>query len=209
MTNNLIKQINQEILIFVGLSVINIVFSAIVLAVGIMFIVNHISVLIESNQFLTIDLGYVVVGCIFSVIGFWWILPSSSVMDFITDIKLDIYKEKGHPSDEKTVSLIVKMVSYFRKHTTIVNKMILISRLGGIFFIANGIISSVDLFLKYTSSVNMSYYNMQIFATILVFLWGTIGIFLPRLIMKFAAIWEYRLKESDRIEKILREQFGS
>ena len=209
MTNSLVKQINQEILIFLGLAVVNLIFSAIVLAVGIMFIVNHIFVLIESSQFITISLGYVIAGCALAPIGFWWLLPSTSVMDFVTDIKLNIYKEKGQPSDEKTISLIVKMISYFRKHNNIINKMMFISRLGGIFFIANGIISSIDLFLKYLDSIQLSNYNMQIFAIILVFLWGIVGIFLPRLILKFASIWEYRLKESDRVEKILREQFGS
>ena len=209
MTEKLISQMNKEILIFVGLAVVNIVFAALVLALGVIFVINHIFILIESEWTVSIHLAYVIAGFALGLIGFWWILPSSSLMDLITDIKLEYYKEKGQLSDEKTISLIIKMISYFRQHAGIINKMIFISRAGGLIFIANGIISSVNLYYNYSSTFQLSNHTMQIAAIILVFSWGTIGILLPRIISNYASIWDYRLNEIKKAEEIMREKMES
>jgi hypothetical protein len=209
MTDNLIKQMNHEILIFIGLSVVNIVFSAIALALGIVLIVNNIFILIESQTIINISLGYVIAGGALALIGFWWILPSVSIMDFVTDINLKYDKKNDRPTDEMIINVIIKMISYFRKNSNIINKMIFISRVGGVLFIINGVISSIDLFLQYDPFFSLTEYSMQIIGIILVVSWGIVGLLIPRLISNFSSLWEFRMKEIDEAEEILRGQLES
>ena len=70
MNTNLQKQLNKEMLIFLGLSVINLIYSAIILAFGIMFIINHIYQFDEYTQIINVSSVYIITGIILSIIGF-------------------------------------------------------------------------------------------------------------------------------------------
>lgn len=205
MNKNIIKQINKEILIFIGLSVVNIIFAAIALAMGIVLIVNNIFYLIESGQYIDLTLGYIIAGAGLTLIGFWWILHSASLMDFNTEIQFDFSKKKVDLTDEKITSIIVKMISYYRENSKNIKRMILISRTGGIFFIINGLLSTFDFISKLDSTFLITNNLMQIAGIILVFSWGILSFFIPRFISKFANFWEYRIKKSNEAEELIRK----
>ena len=209
MEKNIIKQIDDEILIFIGLSVVNIVFSAITLAIGIIFIVNNLFNLIESGNFINPSIAYIIAGFGLAGIGFFWIITSASLMDFITDIQIQFFKKTDIISNEKITSIIVKMISYYREKRSNIKKMILISRLGGIFFILNGIISSVYLYIKFNPYFQTTDYIIQIVGIILMFAWGILSLFIPLFIKKFANLWESRLKKSQEAEEIIRKHMES
>ena len=201
MNKNIIKKINKEIFIFIGLSVVNIIFAAIALAMGIVYIVNNIFYLIESNQLISLALGFIIAGIGLAFIGFWWLLHSVSLMDFNTEIQFEFSKKKSVLSDEKITSIIVKMVSYYRENNKNIKRMIFISRAGGIFFIINGLISTIDFFSKLDSSYQINL--MQISGIIIIFSWGIISLLIPIFISKFANFWEYRLKKSNEADRII------
>lgn len=205
MNKNIIKQINKEILIFIGLSVVNIIFAAIALAMGVVLIVNNLFYLIESGQYIDLTLGYIIAGAGLALIGFWWILHSVSLMDFNTEIQFDFSKKKVDLTDEKITSIIVKMISYYRENSKNIKRMILISRAGGIFFIINGLLSTIDFILKLDSTFLITNNLMQIAGIILVFSWGILSFFIPRFISKFANFWEYRIKKSNEAEELIRK----
>lgn len=205
MNKNIIKQINKEILIFIGLSVVNIIFAAIALAMGVVLIVNNLFYLIESGQYIDLTLGYIIAGAGLTLIGFWWILHSVSLMDFNTEIQFDFSKKKVDLTDEKITSIIVKMISYYRENSKNIKRMILISRAGGIFFIINGLLSTIDFILKLDSTFLITNNLMQIAGIILVFSWGILSFFIPRFISKFANFWEYRIKKSNEAEELIRK----
>ena len=209
MKKNIIKQIDNEILIFIGLSVVNIVFSAITLAIGIIFIVNNLFNLIESGKFINLSIAYVITGFGLAGIGFFWIITSASLMDFITDIQIQFFKKTDKISNEKITSIIVKMISYYREKRSNIKKMILISRLGGTFFILNGIISSIDLYIKFNPYFQMTDHIIQIVGITLMFAWGILSLFIPLFIKKFANLWETRLKKSQEAEEIIRKHMES
>jgi hypothetical protein len=205
MNKNIIKQINKEIFIFLGLSVVNIIFAAIALAMGVVLIVNNIFYLIDLEQFIDLTLGYIIAGAGLALIGFWWILHSVSLMDFNTEIQFEFSKKKAEISDEKITSIIVKMISYYRENSKNIKRMILISRAGGLFFIINGLISTFDFISKLDSSLLITTNLMQIVGIILVFSWGILSLFLPHFISKFANFWEYRIKKSNEAEELIRK----
>ena len=209
MTTNLLKKINKEIYIFLILSVVNIIFGAISLAMGIVFIVNNIFNLINLQIIIDISLIYIIAGFGLVGIGFWWLLYSVSLMDFITDIQMKFFKKNKKITDEKITSLIVKMVSYYRKNKTNIRRMIFIARLGGLLFIINGLISTIDLFYKINPYIQLSNYYMQIAAILIVFIWGILSLLIPRFIKKFATLWEHRIKKSSEAENIINKLMES
>jgi len=204
MKNNLQKQLNKEMLNFLGLAIINLIFSAIILAFGIMFIVNHLYRLNEYSTLINPSIGFIVMGIIFSVIGFWWILKSSYVMDFITDIQWEIYWTKKIPSEEQITSSIIKLVAYYRENTDTIKKMMIISRVGGIIFIIQSIYYIIDL-LIYANLYHLSeFYYIRILATIIMIFWGILSLYIPHFIINSASIWDERLKKSQEAEDTIR-----
>jgi len=199
------KKINKELLIFQGLSIVNIIFSAITLAIGVVLIVNNLFNLIETGNYIDYSTAYVFVGFCLAGIGFFWILPSVSLMDFITDIQFKYFKKTNEFSNEKITSLIVKMISYYREESNNIKKMIIISRLGGIIFILNGIISSIDFYVNFNSNFQINNNLIQIIGLILMFSWGILSLFIPYFIKKFANLWEFRVKKSAEAEDIFRK----
>jgi len=204
MKYNLQKQLNKEMLNFLGLAIINLIFSAIILAFGIMFIVNHFYRLNEYSTLINPSIGFIVMGIIFSVIGFWWILKSSYVMDFITDIQWEIYWTKILPSEEQITSSIIKLVAYYRENTDKIKKMMFISRVGGIIFIIQSIYYIIDL-LIYANLYHLSeFYYIRILATIIMIFWGILSLYIPHFIINSASIWDERLKKSQEAEDTIR-----
>jgi hypothetical protein len=204
MINITLKKLNKQIIIFLGLSVVNIIFAAIALAFGVIFVINHLLPIIRSGIIESISIGYIIAGGCLAVIGFWWILPSASIMDFITDLQIESYKEKEKSTDEKEIELIIRLLSYYRENDRKINRMIFISRIGGSFFLINGVISSVDVLSKISVSFFPSMYAMQLAAIALMFGWGIVSLIIPRFLKQTAQIWEYRVNKSEEAAKILR-----
>jgi len=203
------KQVNKELLIFQGLSVVNIIFSAITLAIGVVFVVNNVFSLIESGNLIDYSTLYVFVGFVLVGIGFFWILPSASLMDFVTDIQFKYFNKKNELNDEKIITLIIKMISYYREESSNIKRMIIISRLGGTFFILNGIISSIDFYVKLNSNLQITNHLIQILSLILMFSWGILSLFIPYFIKKFANLWELRIKKSEEAGAIFSKLLES
>ncbi|MHA2431421.1 MAG: hypothetical protein ACXACC_10395 [Promethearchaeota archaeon] len=200
-----LNQLNKQIIIFLGLSVVNIVFAAIALAFGIVFVVNHLFPIVETGVIQSISLGYILAGGCLAVIGFWWMLPSVSIMDFITDLQFKSDEEKGRSDDEKEIGLIIRLLSYYRENDKKIKSMIFISRIGGSFFIINGILSSIDLISNVDATFVLSMYSMQIAGIVLMFGWGVVSLFIPLFLKKVAIIWEYRVDKSRETEEILQK----
>lgn len=208
MIKNINKQIKKELYVFQGLSVVNIIFSAITLAIGIVLIVNNLFTLIETADFINYSTAYVIIGFGLAGIGFFWILPSASLLDFVTDIQFKYFNKKTD-NNEKITGLIIKMISYYREESNNIKKMIIISRLGGTFFLLNGIISSIDFFININSNFQISNHFIQIIGIILMFSWGILSFFIPRFIKKFATLWEARIKKSQEAEEIFKKHLES
>lgn len=209
MTSPTWQKMKHEIHSFFALSIVNVTFSAITLAMGIVLSINNLFRILESNSIFSIQLIYVIIGCILAGIGFWWILTSTYLMDFITDIQYQYYKKKGKLSEDEVTGIIIKMISYYREKNQNIKRMIFICRVGGVFFIINGIVSTIDLSYK-IHLVNVgAQHMMQISAIFIMFIWGIVSLFIPRYIRKYALIWDTRLKQSEEAEKLIIKKLES
>ena len=199
------KQLNKEMLIFLGLSVINMIFSAIILAFGIMFIINHIYRLDEYNTILNLSSELIIIGIFLSIIGFWWILKIVTVMDFITDIQWKIYWTSTIPSEDQITGSIIKLLSYYRENTEKIKKMMIISRIGGIIFIIQSCYYAFDIFLYYNLYLQSVFLYIRILDIILMIFWGSLSLYIHHYIINSASIWDERLKKSQEAEETIEK----
>ena len=200
-----LKNLQRQIIIFLGLSVVNIIFAAIALAIGVVFVVNNLFPILETGVIDTLSIGYVIAGGCLAIVGFWWILPSTSIMDFITDLQIKSNKKNQKSSDEQEIGLIIQLLSYYRENEKKIKQMILISRIGGTFFLINGIITTYEIITKTDGSFTPGLYTMQIAAVIMMFTWGIVSFVIPYFLKKTAEIWQYRVRKSREAEDILRK----
>ena len=175
------------------------------MAIGVVFVVNNLFPILETGLIDTLSIGYVIAGGCLAIVGFWWILPSTSIMDFITDLQIKSYKKNQKSSDEQEIGLIIQLLSYYRENEKKIKQMILISRIGGTFFLINGIITTYEIITKTDGSFTPELYTMQIAAVIMMFTWGIVSFVIPYFLKKTAEIWQYRVRKSREAEDILRK----
>jgi hypothetical protein len=209
MKPEVLQKIKKEINSVTALSIVNITFSAIILALGIVLIVNNVFQLIEESSLILSSIVYIIIGLIMALIGFWWIISSASIMDFITDIQWQNEKKKQILSDDQITSQIIKMISYYRENNQKIKRMIFISQAGGCMFIINGIISTIDLFFSVQSTFDLTQNIIPISSIFIMFVWGASSLYIPRFIRKYASIWDNRIKQSIIAEEIIKQEMES
>jgi hypothetical protein len=200
-----LNKLDKQVIVFIGLSVVNIVFAAIALAFGIVFIISNLSNLFETGIISNLSILYVIAGGCLAIIGFYWLLPSASIMDFITDLQIENHKSKEKNEQEKEITFIIRLLSYYRENDLKIKRMIFISKIGGSFFLISGIIKTIDVIISLNQSTPLNLQAMQIAAIVLMFGWGIISLFIPRFLKEIARVWEYRVEISMDAEDILRQ----
>jgi len=203
------KQLNKEMLIFLSLAVINLLFSATFLAIGIVFIINNIWILSNYDSLFNTSVALIILGFLFSIIGFYWIVKSALMMDFITDIQWKIYWTKKKQSDSQITKSIIKLIAYYRENISQIKKMIFISIIGGIIFVIQSMYYILEMVLLYDPLYQWPFYQMRIISVILMLSWGILCFYTTNYIRSAASIWDIRLRKSREAEEIIRQRMES
>jgi len=208
MTNNIIKKINDEIGSLTALSIVNLMFGGVAIAIGISNSVNHINLLKESIQISLTSVIFICFGIGLGIIGIYWIISSGNILDFTTDIHLERHKKKMSVTDESIISLIVQMIAFYRKNQKKIKQMIVMSMIGGCLLLGFTLLSAINMLMKPSVGVVWSQY-VQIIGLFLMLFLGIACFFIPRFFKKYASIWDGRMKEAENVERILTEQIRS
>ena len=209
MSAPLSKQLNKEMLIFLSLAVINLLFSATFLAVGIVFIINNIWKLNSYISFFNASVVLVFIGFLFSIIGFYWIVKSALMMDFLTDIQWKIYWTNKKQSDSQITKSIIKLIAYYRENILQIKKMIFISIIGGIIFGIQSMYYLFDMVFLFDPLYQWPFYQMRILSIILMLSWSILCFYTTYYIKRAASIWDIRLRKSREAEEIIKQRMES
>lgn len=208
MTNNVIKKINDEIISLTALSIVNLIFGGIAIAIGVSNSVSHINILKESVQISLTSVIFICFGVSLGIIGLYWIITSSNILDFTTDVQLERHKKKMSMTDEVIIGLIVQMIAFYRKNQKKIKQMIVMSMIGGCLFLGFTLFSAINMLMKPLVDVEWSQY-VQIIGLFLMFFLGIACFVIPRFFEKYASIWDGRMKEAENVERVLMEQMRS
>jgi len=203
MRKDVSPQFEDEIRSFWIVSILNLVFAAITMAYGIMFIVTRLQEMIQAGSLLLVPLIIVIVGFSAAVLGIKWILASVEIFSSIEELKSAYDAKKGVMTMEDTTGFIIQMINQYRTNRDTIRTMILVCTAGGCCFLVLGIMSSIE-FVSAGLTSGMATLNYLLIPSALL----SLGIAIVSLLCsyyfrKYTSVWDIRLSEISRLETIL------
>jgi hypothetical protein len=214
MTNTL-SQFRTEIRHFFLVSLLNLVFAAIAIAIGVQYIVSAIIgqtidpvipgfPVIFGFRMITAAIAMICFG-----VGIRWILSTVRIFEGIVTIKDDLDKDGDAIPDERLTCIIVRMLAHYRDNRKTIRTMILVCTLGGSCFFVLGVANSLKVLSISSGGFAFTLDNLLLIPAMLL----TLGISLASLLSsyyfsKFAQVWEQRLREIEESECTLKKTLG-
>ncbi len=191
-----------------ALSIVNIIFGALAIAIGVSTSVSNFNILKESFQISLIQIISICFGIGIGVVGLFWLISSANILDFTDDIQRGFHREKTQMTDDGITSLMIQMIAFYRKNTKTIKQMIIMSQIGGVLFIGYAIFSVFTMLLESSESA-LWVQSVQIIGFVLMVFVGIACFIIPRFFKKYARIWDTRIKEAQNIEETLQKQLRS
>jgi hypothetical protein len=198
MTVNTAQKLKREANSLLGLSIINIVSSAMVLAFGASALFPNLITMAQAGSVLFPEVAWSTLGLIAFVIGIRWLVATAEVLEIHEQLKEG--SEKGQDEDSLTGVIVGAMASYREKKGTI-KAMLLISRIAGVCFLITAIYSiATAAFAGNLWLLTGAIPNIAI---------AVAAFIIPHYFSKYQQIWDSRVKETEKAEKLLAQQLGS
>jgi hypothetical protein len=213
--NPALSQFQTETRHFFLVTLINLVFAAIAMAIGVQYMVTAIlSQTIDPviPGFPLIPVLRIFTGAIAMIcfgLGISWILSTVRIFEGIVTIKDDLEKAGDAIPDERLTCLIVRMLAHYRDNRKTIRTMILVCTLGGGCFFLLGIANSLKVMSISSAGFAFTLDNLLLIPAMLL----TLGISLASLLSsyyfsKFAQTWDRRLHEIEESECTLKKTLG-
>jgi membrane protein implicated in regulation of membrane protease activity len=205
MKTDVSPQFEDEIRSFWILSILNLVFAAITMAYGIMFIVTRLQEMVNAGTLLLVPLISVIVGFAVAVLGIKWILASVEIFSSIEELKSAYDAKKGGMTPEDSTGFIIQMINQYRTNKATIRTMILVCTAGGCCFLVLGIMSSIE-FVSAGLTSGMTTLNYLLIPSALLTLGiATVSLLCSYYFRKYASVWDRRLSEISRSENVLEK----
>ena len=204
-----LSQFRTEIRHFYIVSLFNLVFAALAIAFGAMYIIAAVNGLTADPVWLWLRIitGAIAMACF--GLGISWLLSTLKVFEGVEAIKDDLDGEGDDISDNRITCLIVQMLAHYRDNRQTITSMILVCTLGGCGFFVLGLLNSLKALSFAPDGFGITTDNLL--AVPAMFL--TLGIALASLLSsyyfsRFAKDWDRRLHEIEKSECALKRTLG-
>jgi hypothetical protein len=205
MRTDVSPQFEDEIRSFWILSISNLVFAAITMAYGIMFIVTRLQEMAQAGSLLLMPLIMVIVGFAVAVLGIKWILASVEIFSSIEELKSAYDAKKGQMTPEDSTGFIIQMINQYRTNKATIRTMILVCTAGGFCFLVLGIMSSIEFVSAGLPSGMITLNYLLIPSTLLSLGIATVSLLCSYYFRRYASVWDMRLSEISRSENVLEK----
>ncbi|MBE3122084.1 MAG: hypothetical protein IMZ43_02545 [Thermoplasmata archaeon] len=191
-------KIKKEMKHFMALVVMSIAFGGIAMAFAISSITTNALALTTtiSNIFLNIPL--IAISLIVASLALYYIISTVEIMSKFDEIQEDGAGEKNQ-TREKLTERIVKLMSLYRDEKPQIKRMILISKIAGVCFLANALIQTTTLIFNLATGT--AEVIPAVGGIIVSIVMGAVGFFIPSSFRKYAVYWDERLVRSLEAEK--------
>lgn len=209
MTSTIYSHFYHELNSFFLVTLLNVVFGALAIALGIQYIVASVLGLTDEEPLSLIRIMTAAISMVGFGLGLSWIVSSVEILDGIDDIR-NFLKENTTPvSDEITTCGIVRMIAHYRGHRKTIRTMILVCTIGGFCFLALGIISSIEFFSFSLTSGTITLNSYLLIPSVLLALSvALVSLASSFYFSKFSKAWDLREDEISRAEHELAETLG-
>jgi hypothetical protein len=205
MRTDVSPQFEDEIRSFWILSISNLVFAAITMAYGIMFIVTRLQEMAQAGSLLLMPLIMIIVGFAVAVLGIKWILASVEIFSSIEELKSAYDAKKGQMTPEDSTGFIIQMINQYRTNKATIRTMILVCTAGGFCFLVLGIMSSIEFVSAGLPSGMITLNYLLIPSALLSLGIATVSLLCSYYFRRYASVWDMRLSEISRSENVLEK----
>jgi hypothetical protein len=200
MTINTAQKLQRESNSLLGLSIINLVCSALAMAFGISLLVPNITTMVNAQSLLLPELAWCTLGLLAFGVAMRWIVSSAEVLEIAEELSEGTKKQS---LDEDTITgAIVDATAGYRERRGTIKLMMTISRIAGVCFTIAGVYAIV------TAAIAGGANLWLIAGTIPNFAIAAAAFIIPHFFSKYQKIWDSRLKETEKAEKLLEQQLG-
>jgi len=207
-TDNLAR-FKTEINSFFVIILLNLVFGAMAMAFGILFIVESVTGApgVQTNAVLRALTG--VLAMVSFGLGFGWVLLSSRVLKGVTLIRREFRHHNGPVSDDMLTCWMVRMTAHYRGNRNTIRNMILICTLGGCCFLLLGVLDSLELYSLDLTSGSITLNGLSLIpAAVLTLGIAAVSLLSSYYFSKFSKVWDLREVEISCSEQQLAETLG-
>lgn len=199
------EKFKAELWSFFGLTILNLVIAALAMGLGISSITTNLFGMIDSSQFQLMSALLMAVGIVAAAAGFYWLIQVAQIIEGVGDLK-DAYDGLSEGDGEQATGLFVKMLAYYRSNRSIVSRMTMLGRIGGILFVVVGAIGMAQAGASMASSGVLAENLAQLFGGVMAFGVGVAGFLISRYFSTYSKVWDARLYETELIEETLKQK---
>lgn len=202
MTTNTAQKLQRESNSLLGLSIINLVCSSLAMAFGISLLVPNMITMFNAQSLLLPELAWCTLGLIAFGVAMRWIVSSAEVLEVAEQLSEG---SKKYTKDEDSLTgAIVDATAGYREKRGTIKLMMTISRIAGVCFLISGIFTLANA-VTLGGSVNLI---LSIAGAGLNFGIAAAAFIIPHFFSKYQKIWDSRLKETEKAEKLLEQKLG-
>jgi hypothetical protein len=205
MKTDVSPQFEDEIRSFWILSILNLVFAAITMAYGIMFIVTRLQEMVNAGMLFIVPLTIVIIGFSAAVLGIKWMISSVEIFSSIEELKSAYDAKKGQMTPEDSTGFIIQMINQYRTNKATIRTMILVCTAGGFCFLVLGIMSSIEFVSAGLPSGMITLNYLLIPSALLSLGIATVSLLCSYYFRRYASVWDMRLSEISRSENVLEK----
>ncbi len=205
MKKDVSTQFEDEIRSFWILSISNLVFAAITMGYGIMFIVTRLQEMAHAGTLLLVPLIMVIIGFAAAVLGIKWILSSVEIFSSIEELKSAYDAKKGQMTPEDSTGFIIQMMAQYRTNKATIRTMILVCTAGGCCFLVLGLMSSIEFVSAGLPSGMITFNYLLIPSALLSLGIAMVSLLCSYYFRRYSSVWDMRLSEISRSENVLEK----
>ena len=205
MTDTVEMRFRRELNSFFGVTLLNVVFAAQAIALGIAYVVAAVAGTAEvpAHPALRILAGGLAFACF--GLGLAWMRSSARVLRGVALVRQPFRRRRDPPSEEDVTRGIVQMVAHYRENRATVRTMILVCIAGGIFFLVQGLVSALESAVLSLSAGNITLNAFALIPSAVFSLGiGLVGLLSAYYFTRFSRSWDLRLEETARAGERLK-----
>lgn len=196
----------NEIRSFFGLTLVNLVLAALIMAFGIGLGVTQLLALLELGTIQPLPLLLISAGFIAVIAGMYWLIKTAEILEGVEDISSSCEQISKQDNQDQITGVLVQMIAHYRKNQPIIDTMTVLGRIGGVLFLVAGSLSLVytgNTLL--TSGIGIESIS-QLAGGIIAIGVGIGSLLIAKYFKAYSGVWVTRLQEEPNIQDALKKK---
>ncbi len=196
-----LQRFSRETMSLYALIVINIVGAGLAMSFGVATGVNNLLPMVTELNFRPLQAAMTGLGLLGFGFAIFWLVSSAKVFSDFDDIRDEFKKYRGEADDKEMAQLVVQNLAFFRDNRLTIDRLMLGSRVAGIFFLLSATVGVYNLLIN--APMGLLGLLAAVFGILICIVIGVVGLYCPSFFERYTRTWNQRLDDSVEAEKKL------